>query len=87
MIFCCCNLILTKNNSGRKGFISAYRLQFTAEKTSRRNLEAGIKAETMEDHCMLDHPISSIFQDHLPEMTLPIMGKRPKTKCKSRNHF
>jgi hypothetical protein len=49
-----CDKILTKSNSGRKGFISAYSLQSVVKGSQGRNLEAGTEVEeAIEERCFL----------------------------------
>lgn len=43
---------MTKSNLRGKEFISHYSLQCIMKESLSRNLEAGTKAETTEDHCL-----------------------------------
>lgn len=61
-----CDQRWTKTNQGRKGFISASRLHLHHEgkpgRRSSRNLEPGIKTETIEQCCLLACLACSLLQ-------------------------
>lgn len=64
---------MTKSNLGRTGFISYHSLQCIMKGSFSRNLEAGTKAEMMEDHRLLLCP-PRLAQGHLPKVALPTVG-------------
>lgn len=76
-----CDQTLTRTNWGRKGFISAYRLQSPSWREARQETKAGpgIKAETIEKCCLLACLACSLLQlrPTCPYMTPSTLGWVP----------